>query len=385
MSKLEFPKGFLWGAATSAYQIEGNNHNDWSEWELKNAERLSKESGNKYPPKNYISGQACDHYNRFREDFDIAKSLNHNAHRFSIEWSRIEPEEGKWDEKEIEHYREVIRALRERGMEPFVTLWHWTLPIWVAKQGGWENKKTINDFVRYSEKITASLQGVKFYITLNETNVYAGHGYWNGSWPPGIRSFRKYLLANHHLSQAHILAYGAIKLVNPNAEVGVAHNFVYFSKFPAKIKDYFYNQLFLQSIKKHQDFIGVNDYFSDRPSKEKTNTSWSVDPEGLYQILKLLKKYNKPVYITENGVADAKDALREKFIKEHLRWVHRAISEGVDARGYFYWSLLDNFEWSSGFWPRFGLVEADYQTMERKPRQSAYKYAIIAKENSVEI
>src|SRR3989344_4765636 len=133
----KFSEGFLWGAATSAHQVEGNNHNDWTQWEKENAERLSKESGEKYLPENYISGKACDHYNRYEEDFDIAKSLGHNAHRFSIEWSRVEPEEGKFNEKEIEHYRDVIRALRERGIEPFVTLWHWTVPIWFQKRGGW--------------------------------------------------------------------------------------------------------------------------------------------------------------------------------------------------------------------------------------------------------
>ena len=130
MVKFEFPKNFFWGAATSAHQVEGGNHNDWSEWELKNADRLSKASDGKHPPENYISGRACDHYNRFREDFDMVKQLGHNAHRLSIEWSRIEPEKGRWDDKEIEHYQRVVTALRERGIEPIVTLYHWTLPLW---------------------------------------------------------------------------------------------------------------------------------------------------------------------------------------------------------------------------------------------------------------
>lgn len=171
--KLEFPKNFYWGSATSAHQVEGNNHNDWTEWELKNAKRLVEKARqspptggwpdyilNKYPnplqEENYISGRACDHYNRFREDFDIAKSLGHNAHRFSIEWSRIEPEEGKFNEKEIEHYRQVISALKERGIEPFVSLWHWTNPIWFAKRGGWLNKNSPKYFERYSNKISRS-------------------------------------------------------------------------------------------------------------------------------------------------------------------------------------------------------------------------------------
>ena len=163
----QFPKGFYWGSATSAHQVEGDNVNDWSEWEKENAERLAKEAENKFghlpnwsdikeqaqSPQNYISGRACDHYNRYEEDFDIAKSLGHNAHRFSIEWSRIEPEEGKFNEKEIEHYRKVIKALKKRDIEPFVTLWHWTLPIWLADKGGVRNKKFILYFGRYVSKI----------------------------------------------------------------------------------------------------------------------------------------------------------------------------------------------------------------------------------------
>src|SRR3990167_9196102 len=197
MAKFEFPRNFFWGAATSAHQVGGNNHNDWTEWEYLNAKRLTLNAQKKnwpdyilknYPnplqEENYISGRACGHYNRFREDFDIVKSLGHNAHRFSIEWSRIEPEEGKWNEKEIEHYREVISALRKRGIEPFVTLWHWTLPLWISKNGGWENRKTVRYFARYCEKVVYALrEDVKFWITLNEPVVHAKISYLEGRWP----------------------------------------------------------------------------------------------------------------------------------------------------------------------------------------------------------
>src|SRR3989344_7242602 len=201
--KFQFPKGFYWGSATSAHQVEGGNHNDWSEWEKENAKRLAREAEGRFGylsnwtkikieaqnPQNYISGRACDHYNRYEEDFDTVKSLGHNAHRFSIEWSRIEPEEGKFNEKEIEHYRNVIKALRARGIEPFVTLWHWTQPIWIADIGGWENKKTIDHFLRYIEKIVGELkENVKFWIVLNEPNIYTGFGFVKGSHPPGRRN-----------------------------------------------------------------------------------------------------------------------------------------------------------------------------------------------------
>src|SRR3989338_9450328 len=178
MAKFEFPRNFFWGAATSAHQVEGNNHNDWTEWEYLNAKRLTLNAQKKnwpdyilknYPnplqEENYISGKACDHYNRFKEDFDIVKSLGHNAHRFSIEWSRIEAEEGKWNEKEIEHYREVIRALRERGIEPFVTLWHWTIPVWFRDKAGWASKKSPEYFKRFSERMVKEFPDIDFWIT----------------------------------------------------------------------------------------------------------------------------------------------------------------------------------------------------------------------------
>ena len=387
----KFSKKFFWGAATSAHQVEGGNHNDWTEWE--------KEKGYEQ------SGLACDHYNRFREDFDIAKSLGHNAHRFSIEWSRIEPEEGRWDEKEIAHYQEVINALCERDLEPFVTLWHWTLPIWVAEQGGWENKKTIEYFARYADKIVrslsadkAGLKSVAYWITLNEPDIYTMNSYLRGKWLPQKKSFFKFLKVYRNLAKAHN---GAYEIIHSNIlenvgmlpQIGVAKNNSYFEGWLAPILNYFWNNLFLNKIKNHQDFIGLNYYFHNRikgfklnqnENKETSDMGWEIYPEGIYHVLKDLKKYNKPIYITENGVADAKDIHREKFIKEHLRWVHKAISEGVDARGYFYWSLLDNFEWDSGFTPRFGLVEMDYKTMERKIRKSALEYAKIVKENAVE-
>ena len=395
--KLEFPKNFYWGSATSSHQVEGNNHNDWSEWEKKNAKRLAESAKNKawpdyildkYPnplqEENYISGRACDHYNRFREDFDIAKQLGHNAYRFSIEWSRIEPEEGKFDEKEIEHYRQVISALKERGMEPFVTLWHWTIPLWFRDKGGWLNKNAPKYFERYSNKISRSLQNVRFWITLNEPEIYVSNSFLKGIWPPQIKSLMKMKMVAGNLIKAHKLVYKIIEDTNPEAKIGIAKNNIYFEGWPFIFIDWFWNKYFLNRIRKYQDFIGLNYYFHRRfggnENKEITDMGWEIYPEGIYHVLKDLKKYNKPIYITENGLADTKDEKREKFIKEHLKWVHRAISEGVDVGGYFYWSLLDNFEWDKGFWPRFGLVKVDYKTFERKIRPSAWEYKKIIEE-----
>lgn len=394
-----FPHGFLWGAATSSHQVEGGNHNDWSEWEKANAVRLSRESGGMYPPENYISGRACDHYNRYEEDFDIAKSLGHNAHRFSVEWSRIEPEEGKFDEKEIEHYRQVIKALRARGMEPFVTLWHWTLPLWLRDKGGVLTKDFPQLFARYAERMAREYKDdVRFWMTLNEPTSVIYNSYLRGVWPPQHMSFPKGLRVYRMLARAHKNAYAVIHSAVPQARVGLGNIMVHIEPTDAHVlnriatywNDFFSNTYILRLTGDTHDFYALQYYFHKRirfPTKDmwdalwKNDMGWGIYPEGIYYLLVRLKQYNKPIYITENGVADARDIHREKFIKEHLAQVHRAIAEGADVRGYFYWSLLDNFEWDKGFWPRFGLVEIDYATLERKIRPSAWEYKKIIERN----
>ena len=398
MSEIKFPKGFLWGAATSAHQVEGGLVNDWSEWEKGIAEDLAKKSEKYWQPwqkekfpemlqsRNYISGRAADHYHGFESDFDIAKELNHSAHRLSIEWSRIEPKEGKFDQKAIDHYREVLAALRKRGLEPFVTLYRWPLPLWFSEKGGWLNPKAVEYFDRYVKIISENLfDYVNFWITINEPNIYSGASYLKGQWPPQEKSIFKYLRVLNVLAKAHKLAYNSLKLIDIGCQVGISKNNVYFENIPF-IK-YFYNNRFLNKIRNYQDFIGLNYYFHCKFPKNKnvsvTDMGWEIYPEGIYHILKDLKKYGKPIYITENGLADRDDEKREKFIKDHLIWIHKAIQEGIDVRGYFHWSLLDNFEWDKGFWPRFGLVEVDFKKFKRKIRKSAFEYAKICKENKL--
>jgi beta-glucosidase len=422
--KLKFPNGFLWGAATSAHQVEGGNRNDWSEWEKENAERLVKEAGSKwekwqqekfpemFDPQNYISGQACNHYNRYEADFDIAKELGHNAHRFSIEWSRIEPEEGKFDDKEIEHYRKVIKTLKDREIEPFVTLWHYTNPVWIRDIGGWENKKTIEYFVRYVEKIINVFPEVKFWVILNEPTVYVSLSYLKGTQPPGRKNIFMARKAMNNLTQAHKAAYELIHKKHESAQIGTAYSVNFWQGY----KNYPWNWIlakimnslegyFFKKIEKKSDFIGFQYYRSvtlgwkrrgnfwgifDSTFHEGeaiTDLNWNIYPQGIYYFLKKAAKYNLPIYITENGIADADDSKREKFIKDHLFWVRKALGEGVDVRGYFYWSLMDNLEFveDRGFWPRFGLVEIDYKTLERKIRPSAWEYAKICKSNELTI
>ena len=388
-----FPKNFYWGSATSSFQVEGViENNDWAE-----AGRQGKTP---------LAGRACSHYDLYEKDFDIVKELGQNAHRFSIEWARVEPEEGRFYDKEIEHYRKVLQALRNRGIEPFVTLWHFTLPLWFAKKGGFENPKAPEIFARYCGYVVERLGDMaKFWMTMNEPMVYAYEGYLKGQWPPFKRNFFAFKKVIKTLVASHLASYNMIlrhygmsqnqailcndksshNIAIPEVKIGIAKNNIYFENFP--LINHFWNFHFLNKIKNNLDFIGINYYFHrnllKNKNKEVSDMGWEIYPEGIYHVLKELKRYNLPVYITENGLADAKDQKREKFIKEHLRWTWQAIQDGVDVRGYFYWSLLDNFEWAHGFGPRFGLVEMNYKTMERKIRPSAWEYKRICETNSL--
>lgn len=411
---------FYWGAATSSHQIEGGNKNDWTEWEKHNASRLASLARRKrwpdfilrnHPspiqPENYVSGRACDHYNRFREDFDIARSLGHNAHRFSLEWSRIEPEEGKFNEKEIQHYREVIAALRERGMEPFVTLWHWTVPRWFAERGGWLRPDAGRLFARFAARMAQEFgRDVRWWLTMNELETFARHGYFLGDRPPGRRNpFAAYRVLKA-LSRAHRDAYHAMKEVSSSLTVGFTESVVDFESYgrsplnllAMRAVRWWRNNPFFGALAESADFIGLQHYFHSRirlnpfasawgiqynENKEVSDVGWEIYPESIYLVLKELARYGKPVVVTENGLADARDIHRARYIDDYVGQVLRAKREGVDVRGYFYWSLLDNFEWQSGFWPRFGLVEVDYRTLERRIRPSAWRYKELIEKETV--
>ncbi len=398
-----FPKGFFWGASTAAHQVEGGTMNDWSEWEksekrLKHLKKLKLIE--KFGENNFISGMAADHYNRFDDDFKMAGEMGHNATRFSLEWSRIEPIEGEFDEKELGHYRDVVRSARRNGLESFVTIWHWPIPLWLRDKGGWESKKMPKYFARYAERVMRAMgNDVKFWITLNEPQVYSAESFLLGEWPPQKMNPSSYLKVFHNLIKAHIAAYGAIKKISPKAQVGIASHNMHFDAskrslmghiFKA-VADWWWNFYFLGRINDYQDFIGLNHYFhkkmdhwwSGKKNEVFSDMGWRLHPESMEHVLMDLKRFKKPIYITENGLADEGDVKRPWFIIETLKHVHRAIEHGADVRGYLHWSLMDNFEWAEGFWPRFGLVEVDYKTLERKMRPSAHLYRDICLENGV--
>lgn len=403
MSK-EFPPGFWWGASTSAHQVEGDNHNDWSRWEKHKAQVLAK-LGGEYPgardPENYISGAAAQHYKHYRSDLDLAAGMGLNSYRFSVEWSRIEPQEGEFSEEAIEHYRQVIAAAKKRGLEPFVTLWHWTFPLWLADRGGWRKAATIRAYSRFVSKVVQELGSeVKYWVTLNEPDVYAENVYQTGRWLEQRRNGFLYLWSLRNLATAHKHAYRIIKHQFPGSWVGISKHNMYFepyrnrwyNKLLAKYTDTFWNHQFLDWTKRQTDFIGLNYYFHYRinlwqgknENARVSDMGWELYPKGLYVMLKDLgKRYRKPIVITEHGLADAEDRERAWYIKESLGYVAKALDEGVDVRGYFHWSLLDNFEWDSGFWPRFGLIAVDYKNQKRMVRPSAKEYSRIIKDRKV--
>ncbi len=378
----QFPKGFLFGAASSAHQAEGNNtNNDWSQ----------AESAGRVPR----AGMAADHYNRFAEDFGLAKQIGLNAIRLSIEWSRVEPTPGQFNAAAIAHYRQVLREAKAQGLSRMVTLHHFTLPDWLSNTGGFLRKDAANLFARYAAFIAHELGGeVELWNTINEPDVFAVMGFRYGAWPPFRKSLIQWMNVLRHLIAAHKAAYYAIKAVRPNAQIGLVTNNAHYAPVHAgnpiewlivKFLDYTRNDLLVQRIINQTDFLGVNYYFYHpidwlhlkksldiRTSEEpKTDMGWRIYPRGLYHVLKSFQKYHKPIYVTENGLADAADSKRENFIAEHLQSVAQATSEGVDVRGYYYWALTDNYEWAEGYDPRFGLVAIDYATQARTIRPSA--------------
>ncbi len=409
-TKPEFPKNFLWGASTSAHQVEGGNHNQWTVWELSHATQLAKKAQKNYGwlqnwdkiklraqnPENYISGKGIDHYNRYQEDFGFLGKLNLNAFRFGIEWSRIEPEEGVWDEAEIEHYRRYITELKKRDIEPVLNIWHWTMPVWFTDKGGFKYSANLKYFDRFVQRIgTEYAHQLKYIITLNEPNNYASISYQIGRWPPQEKNALSMLRVYWNLVRAHRRSYKILKNIKPELQIGIAaqlaniqakhpHNIL--DELSTKVMRYFWNWWFLRRIRKQQDFVGFNYYFTDyytamfKRSSPKTpvnDLGWYMEPEGLYPLLlRIWSRYKKPIIITENGVADEADEYRRWWIEETIVAMERALSEGVKITGYFHWSLLDNFEWAEGWWPKFGLVEVDRQNgMKRTIRPSAKWFA----------
>jgi len=365
----------LWGSAISSYQAEGDNFNsDW--WIFDNGR----------------SGKASYFWEKWKEDIKLLKSLSQNAFRFSIEWSRIFKTEKEIDYKSLDTYKKIVDELLKNNIEPILTIWHFTNPIWFYKRGGWLIKENINYFLEYVSLINKHFENVKYFIILNEPNVYAFKSYLEGTWPPKEKSLIKAFKVLNNLKYAYIKAYEILK--NNYRFLSFSQNLIIFKPYnifnplsliSTIIDNKFFNFWFIDKVKKYLDFIGVNYYtrafikflsnFAYKENSEKNCLNWEVYPKGIYEIVKIIyKRYKKPIMITENGICTNNDFQRIKFIKEHIEYLKKAMNEGIEILGYIYWSFLDNYEWAEGFEPRFGLIEVDYKTGERKIRNSAYFY-----------
>lgn len=424
---LHFDKSFLWGSSTSAHQVEGNcTNNNWFQFES-----AVDRDGKPRILHGQKTGLACDQWNRCREDIQLMKAMSLNAYRFSVEWSKIEVKEGSFDEDALVHYEQVVDELIANGIEPMVTLHHFTNPIWFEEQGAFLQEDSPQIFARFVEHVVKRIgHKVKLWCTINEPSVYASNGYFTGEFPPALKEPRKAAIVFRNMLRAHTEAYSVIKTVHPQAKVGLAASIFifdppsqwnlwdvliahlmnknfnesqlrylkegYFSlDFPGMAKEEYRGH-----IKDAFDFVGLNYYtrlfkrfnpwgseqvvdVHQKPLKELTDMRWEIYPEGLYRALKMIQSYSsKPIYITENGIADESDTKRSKFIEDHLLVVNKAIADGLNIKGYFYWSLLDNFEWAYGFEKRFGLYHVDFKTQERTLRKGSTTYSEMIRRRS---
>jgi beta-glucosidase len=427
---VRFPDRFLFGAATSATQIEG--HCPTSDWSV-----FARQPGRiKHDDRPDV---ACDSWRRWREDVALLKDLGLGAYRLSIEWARIEPSDGTFDRTALDTYREQLGALRDAGVEPMVTLHHFTLPQWLARRGGLLAPEFVPRFARFTRAAVDALGDLcTLWVTVNEPNVLAAHAYLLGVWPPATRSPVAALRAGYRLLEAHVAAYRVLKeACGDRAQVGIAHHLrltqparpdslgdrAAAATFGAVFNDSFaaavcegpgsalVDDLIARSTGFHvadargtQDFFGINYYSRDvvrlstrhagemfiargvPPGADVSDLGWEIYPEGLGAVVReWARRSGLPVHITENGIADATDAKRGSFLVRHLAEVARCIDDGVDVRGYFHWSLLDNFEWAEGYSPRFGLCAVDYATLERTVRESGRLYERIARERVLQI
>lgn len=416
-----FPRRFLWGTATSSHQVEGDNrNNDWWTWE--------HEEDRVY--RNQRSGKACDWWaGKWREDFDRAAETGQNAHRLSIEWSRIEPNQAIWDDEALAYYREIIQGALERGLKPMVTLHHFSSPQWIQDRGGWRNPEIVRHFKRYTRKVIKALGDlVDRWITINEPNTFLYFGYLRGDWPPGDQSLRRLPEVITNIINSHVAAFETIHDLYPGSQVGLAHHYRGFrpmnprnplDRWVARIKHQSFNNLFpnalcdgrvrfssfrlnLPHAAQTQDFFGLNYYTTERSSFNllqlskifeagsfsegadlSPNAFIASEPGGLWDALRWTLRYNTPVYITENGVEDANDDFRRRYLALHIHQVWRAVNFNWPIQGYFHWSLIDSFEWERGWSQKFGLWGLDVDTQKRSKRKSADFYAEICSLNGL--
>jgi len=421
--EMTFPNDFIWGTASAAHQVEGNNENSNFAW----WEKQVDESGISRIKNRDNSRVACDHWNRYPEDIQLMKTLGTNAYRFSVSWSKIMPQENTIDSSALLHYVQVCDSLIASGITPVVTLHHFTHPIWFMEKGGFAKEENIPDFIEFATLVFNALSDkVPYWCTFNEPGVYVIAAYFNGNFPPGRSEPKMAAAAYLNMIRAHVQLYDELKTTEAgkNAAIGIVKNFQQFDPMHRNdlrdwaichMVDGAFNESFLEAFRSGKfkfsfptlvsvneeiegaagklDFLGLNYYSHNAmdfslnidaslelklyPGETPSDMDYTMYPEGIYRAIKRASTLDVPIIITENGIADSLDDRRGLFIQQYLYAVHRAMQEGADVKGYFYWSLMDNFEWDLGYGMRFGLYEVDFETQQRRLREGSKEYVRI--------
>ena len=398
----DFPGGFFWGSATAAHQVEGGNTNsDWWQWEHTPGSTTVESSGD-----------GIDHWHRYDEDFALLAALGQNAHRFSMEWSRIEPAEGEFSRAALDHYARVLESLARHGLTALATVYHFTLPQWFAARGGWLAGDALDVFGRYVEKVAHTLGDlIPYACTINEPQIVALQGYGHGRFPPGRQNIEEALHVNAVLAAAHRTATAALRRGRGRPRIGTclqlpwieplradsADDIAGAEKVRAAMVDFHIDDL--RRGGDVGDFVGLQYYsriqvdttapwFIAVPAAdaETTQMGWEVYPEGFGRMLRRVAEAGLPIVVTENGIATADDTQRIRYLAAHLHQLKEAMDAGVDVRGYIYWSSFDNFEWAHGYRPNFGLIGIDREDHYRRVvRPSAVAYGTVARSGSLDV
>jgi beta-glucosidase/6-phospho-beta-glucosidase/beta-galactosidase len=399
-----FPSDFDFGVANAPGQAEDQLQDIWSDWGAQGNIRSWQSVVN---PANRL-----EFWTKPETEIDLASNLGVTAFRLGVDWGRVMPSQNNFDEKAIARYRDILLKIKNKNMKVMLTLWHHSVPKWVQAQGGWHNPETKKDFIKFSVRMVKEFKDdVDWWITFNEANVWVTMAYSVGIWPPGEKSGPLSLVAFGPLrgdsvealdlmSEAHNEVYKQAHAIFPSIKMGLAHNMAnytsknFFDRLKARFVDDLMNWRFPEKTRGHVDFFGFNYYGAEwisgsqialHSDEEYSEAGRAIDVNGLYHLLhKIRGRFpGLPIIITENGIADANDSIRGSYLIEHLVAVKKALDEGVPIKGYFVWSLTDNLEWSDGYCPKFGLVEVDRQTMNRKPRASFNLYRSIIQSREI--
>jgi len=411
----DFPKDFLWGAASSSFQIEDGIENDFTVWERQG---LFKNNG-----KDPVYSNGSNHWKQWKSDFDLIKEMRLNSYRFSVEWSRIEPQPGVFNQKAIDQYKQMTDYLLDLNIKPMLTLFHFSHPVWFHEKSPWHKADSIDRFLSFVSYVLKHLGSkIDLYVTLNEPLVWALAAYGEGVFPPGIKDFNKMMNAVYNMLAAHKEAYKLIKQHNKEAKTGIAKNMICFQPYDSftlmdvlftKFIDIFYNQMILNAFSQNRlkanipflvnfnkplklddsiDFFGVNYYyrmyvkwkpalaapfellFENRDRNGISDIGWEIYPNGLYKMLKRASALGKDIFVTENGIAARDDKLRIRYLDRHLQIIRKSLKKGLPLKGYYHWSLLDNYEWLEGKDARFGLIKVDYEDNFKRSIKDSMKF-----------